>query len=78
MVNTAKLRGKMAEQNVEVQFLGTELGISRQAMSDKLNGRINFSLNDVHKISEVLNLTSEDRDLIFFSEIATNSCKEEE
>ena len=69
MTNYAKLRGLMVERGMEVSRLASILGISRQAMSDKINGRSKISLLDAQKISEALNMTKDERDIIFFSEL---------
>lgn len=69
MTNYAKLRGLMAERGMEVSRLASILGISRQAMSDKINGRSKISLLDAQKISAALNMTKDERDAIFFSEL---------
>lgn len=68
MVNLAKLRGLMAERGLEVNKLAGILGISRQATSDKLNGKSKISLTDAQAISKALEMTNEERDLIFFNE----------
>jgi len=59
----------MVERGMEVSRLASILGISRQAMSDKINGRSKISLLDAQKISEALNMTKDERDIIFFSEL---------
>ncbi len=66
MTNYAKLKGLMAERGLEVTKLANILGISRQATSDKINGKSKISLIDAQTISEALNMTSEERDTIFF------------
>ena len=68
MVNLAKLRGLMVERGLEVNKLAGILGISRQATSDKLNGKSKISLTDAQAISKALEMTNEERDLIFFNE----------
>lgn len=67
MTNYAKLKGLMAERSLEVTKLATILGISRQAASDKVNGKSKLTITDASAISEALNMTSEERDLIFFA-----------
>lgn len=68
MTDYAKLRGLMAERGLEVTKLASILGISRQAASEKINGKSKISLTDAQAISKALNMTQEERDLIFFSE----------
>ena len=66
MTDYAKLKGLMAERGLEVTRLANILGISRQAASDKINGKSRITLIDAQAISKALNMTSEERDLIFF------------
>lgn len=68
MTNYDKLRGLMAERRLEVTKLAKILGISRQATSDKLNGKSRITLTDAQVISSALGMTSAERDEIFFSE----------
>lgn len=66
MTDYAKLKGLMAERGLGVTKLANILGISRQAASDKINGKSRITLIDAQTISKALNMTSEERDLIFF------------
>lgn len=68
MTNYDKLRGLMAERRLEVTKLAKILGISRQATSDKLNGKSRITLTDAQVISSALGMTSVERDEIFFSD----------
>lgn len=68
MVNYAKLRGLMVERGLEVNRLASILGISRQAVSDKLNGKTSITLTDAQAIAATLDMTSEERDAIFFTD----------
>lgn len=66
MTDYAKLKGLMAERGLGVTKLANILGISRQAASDKINGKSRITLIDAQTISKALNMSSEERDLIFF------------
>lgn len=68
MTNYAKLKGLMAERGLEVTKLASILGISRQAASDKINGKSRITLTDAQAISEALRMNSEERDVIFFAD----------
>ncbi len=68
MTNYAKLKGLMAERGLEVTKLATILGISRQAASDKINGKSRITLTDAQAISEALRMNSAERDVIFFAD----------
>lgn len=69
MIDYAKLKGLMAERNLTVVELAQMLGISRQAASDKINGNTKINLTDAQTISRALNMSKEERDLIFFGNI---------
>lgn len=69
MIDYAKLKGLMAERGLEVTKLADLLGISRQAASNKVNGKSPISLTDARTIAEALSMTKEERDAIFFSEL---------
>lgn len=69
MIDYAKLKGLMAERGLEVTKLAELLGISRQAASAKINGKTPISLTDAHKIATALDMSKEERDLIFFGEL---------
>lgn len=68
MTNYPKLKGLMVERGLEITKLAAILGISRQAASDKINGKTKISLLDAQTISKALNMTREERDAIFFGE----------
>lgn len=51
-----KLKGKMTEQKVSQERLAKTLGITVQSLNAKLNGRSQFTLGEVIKITEVLSI----------------------
>lgn len=68
MVNHNKLKGLMVERGLKVEELARGLKLSRQSVSDKINGRRSISLVEAAYISHALGMSSEERDAIFFSE----------
>lgn len=68
MVNHNKLKGLMVERGLKVEELAKGLKLSRQSVSDKINGRRSISLVEAAYISHALGMSSEERDAIFFSE----------
>ena len=68
MIDYAKLKGLMAERGLEVTKLAELLGISRQAASGKINGKSPISLTYARTIAQALDMTKEERDMIFFGE----------
>lgn len=59
-----KLKGKMAEAHVSQDKLSKQLGITVQSLNAKINGRSPFTLEEVVKITDYLDL--EDPVNIFF------------
>ena len=51
-----KLKGKMVEAHVSQAKLSEKLGITVQSLNAKLNGRTQFTLEEVVRITEFLNL----------------------
>lgn len=66
MIDYDKLKGLMTERHLEVTKLAEILGISRQAASGKINGKSPISLTDAQVIAQALNMSKEERDMIFF------------
>lgn len=60
-----KLKGKMTESRISQEKLAHHLGITVQSLNAKLNGRSQFTLEEVIKITETLAL--EDPVDIFFN-----------
>lgn len=60
-----KLKGKMTESRISQEKLAQHLGITVQSLNAKLNGRSQFTLEEVIKITETLAL--EDPVDIFFN-----------
>ena len=62
----SKLRGKIREVfHTETRF-AKELGISKVSLSAKLNGRQNFTLNEISKMSLIFNLKEKEMLEFFF------------
>lgn len=51
-----KLKGKMTEAHISQEKLSKELGITVQSLNAKINGRSQFTLGEVVKITEFLKL----------------------
>ena len=56
MMSFDKLKGKMAEIKMSQEKLAKRLGITVQALNAKLNGRSQFTLEEVIKITKELNI----------------------
>lgn len=67
-MNIAKLKGKMAENNYNIESLSKKIGISSASLSRKLNEKSKFTVAEVNKIFEALNLTPDEAKIIFFAD----------
>lgn len=68
MTDTNLLKKKITDSGKTITFLSKSLGISRQALYEKINSRTGFYTDEMAKLSDELNLTMEEREQIFFTE----------
>ena len=64
-VNTKLLQQKIKDSGLKMGFIAEKLGRSRQALSDKIQGKTEFLPSEIRIICELLQLTDEERRLIF-------------
>ena len=67
MYNYAKLRGRIVEICGTHMAFGKAIGISRAALSLKLNNRNEFSQGEIKKALDVLGLSKDDAGEYFFT-----------
>lgn len=65
-----KLKGKMTEKHISQKKLSKVLGITVQSLNAKLNGRTQFTLEEVVRITEYLKI--KDPVDIFFEQNISN------
>ena len=66
MVNTSLLREKIADSGMTITALARKVGLSREAVYYKLNGKkAEFTASQIVNISNALHLTNDERDEIF-------------
>lgn len=61
-----KLRGKMVEKGMNVESLASAMDIDRATLYRKLNDSEKFTVGEVVKINDALELTKEEAYDIFF------------
>ena len=66
-IKYAKLRGRMAEKGITQNAIADCLGISVVAVNKKLKGIIGFSQKDIIKICDLLDISSEEIGLFFYT-----------
>lgn len=67
-MNTNLLARKIAEKSLSITLIANELGLTRQAIYNKLSGDREFKASEIGKLSELLSLTREEKELIFFAD----------
>ncbi|GAA0181008.1 helix-turn-helix transcriptional regulator [Clostridium sediminicola] len=65
-MNLRKLKGKIVEADMTQEDLAKKLGISVQALNAKLNKRSTFTIIEVSKMIDILNI--ENPNAIFFGQ----------
>lgn len=65
-MNVKEFRVALVRADLSQNELADRIGMSRQSLSFKTNGKREFKLSEIKKISDVLGLSSEDVDVIFF------------
>ena len=64
-VNTKLLQQKIKDSGLKMGFIAEKLGRSRQALSDKIQGKTEFLPSEIRILCELLHLSDEERRLIF-------------
>lgn len=62
-----KLKGRIVEKLGNVLTFGEKMGISKTALYLKLNGKYDFTQEEIYKAMEVLEIKPEDLHLYFFT-----------
>ena len=65
--NYSKLKGRIIEKYGSMTNFSEKLGVSKQALSRKMNGNINFSRNDILKWCELLDIDQSEIGIYFFA-----------
>lgn len=71
MTNTDLLKRKIDESGYKMQFIAEYIGVSYQALYNKIGNKTEFLASEIMKLSELLKLTDEERNEIFFAESVT-------
>lgn len=67
-MNYELLNKKIQESGITLIAIAKKLGILRETLYSRLNGKTEFKASEILRISQVLNLSSTERDRIFFAE----------
>ena len=70
MTNTNLLRQKIEESGLKLQFIADKLGISRQTLIAKINGKSEFNQTEIQILCDLLNIKLlKEKNLIFFYQV---------
>lgn len=67
MTDSKKLKEFISEHGFNVKSLAEKIGISHEALYQKIANERPFKASEIMSISEIMELTSEERDAIFFA-----------
>ncbi len=66
MVNLSLLEKRMKDSGMTIVAIAEKAGILRETLYNKLKGLSEFKASEITALSNVLNLSSKERDKIFF------------
>lgn len=67
MADVVLLKNIISEKGCSINYIARQIGKSAQAIYNKLDGKTEFTVSEVNVLVDVLRLTSEERDKIFYS-----------
>lgn len=68
MTNTKALKERIKDQGLTFVYVAKELNITREALYSKLCGRSEFKASEILTLRNLLRLSPEESDAIFFTE----------
>lgn len=67
MTNTDLLLKHVHDSGLKLKFIAESLGITPFGLSNKIHNKTEFKATEIRKMKELLNLSNEERDKIFFN-----------
>lgn len=67
MIAVNKLKGKIAEQGMNMTTFAKSIDLDYSSLYRRFEGQVSFTVSDVEKITKVLHLENEDIVNIFFA-----------
>lgn len=66
MINTNKIKGRMAELQITQKDVANSLGLAQPTINQKINNIRPMDLNEAEKLSDLLHIKPEDFAVYFF------------
>ena len=67
MINLSKLKEKIEKKGLKKKVVARELDLTPYGLSKKLEGTTEFKVSEVVKLSNLLDLTDDEKNAIFFT-----------
>ena len=67
VTDTVKLRELISKSGLKLGYIANQLGISRFALSNKIQNRTEFRVSEIVKMCELLCIDYDSREQIFFA-----------
>ena len=74
MVDFNKLKAAIDESGMTMVAISAKTGILRETLYNKLAGKSEFTVSEIEGLSDALNLTTGQRNSIFFCQIGRIKC----
>ena len=71
--NVELLKAKIDESGYKLQFLADRCGVTYPSLKNRLNGSVEFRVDEMRILSELLRLNDVERNAIFFAQNVDNS-----
>lgn len=72
-MNLEYLNDRIKLSRIPISAIAEGIGLSRQSLYQKMNGKREFKSSEVNKICEMLRLTNEEKMLVFFADAVDKS-----
>jgi len=66
-LNSDLLEEAIKQKGIKKNMLAAKMGISREALYNKISGKTEFLASEIHAITKYLDLSKKERDEIFFT-----------
>ena len=66
-LNEAKLKEAIKSSGITMTMISSRIGMSRESLYNKIEKKTEFTVSEIVKLSEILGLSTERRDEIFFN-----------
>ena len=68
MMNLEYLNDRISISCIPITVIAEKLGVSRQTLYNKMQGKREFKTSEVAKLCDILRLSTEEKRLVFFAD----------